>query len=230
MFSVHGVTGQTFRGTLEEFLAIPGLHGARHSRGVGREGEELGPELVPASRVRRRRRDGDEADDADPGPARSNPYHQAAQAYREMLRITPERGPVLHAFQLMSREVFTLRPDESVDQAWRALTGRGFGQAPVLDGSSRLVGQVSVRDLLTVINVDQGQVRDVLPQTVADLMLSPVVSADPVADIRRVARVLLEQRLAGMPVVSDRGELVGIITRSDILGALVNDPPLSLWA
>lgn len=222
MFSVHGVTGQTFRGTLEEFLVIPGLHAARRSRGVGREGEELGPELV----LPRRRRDGNE----EPDPIRSNPYQQAAQAYKQMLRIDPERGPVLHAFQLMSREVFTLRPDEGVDRAWQALTGRGFGQAPVVDGAARLVGQVSVQDLLTVINVDQGRLRDVLPQTVADLMVSPVVSADPVADIRRVARVLLEQRLAGMPVVSDRGELVGIITRSDILGALVNDPPLSLWA
>lgn len=226
MFSVYGVTGQTFRGTLEEFLAIPGLHGARRSRGVGREGEELGPEL----RVQRRHREGDEADQGYPGSTHANPYHQAAQAYRQMIRIAPERGPVLHAFQLMSREVFTLRPDESVDRAWQDLVVRGYGQAPVVDGAARLVGQVSVQDLLTVINVDQGRVRDVLPQTVSDLMVSPVVSADPVTDVRRVARVLLEQGLRGMPVVSDRGELVGIITRSDILGALVNDPPLSLWA
>jgi len=219
MFSVHGVTGQTFRGTLEEFLAIPALRRARSSRGLGREGEELGPEL----RLRERHEDLT-------GAEQVVAYDSAARAYRQMLAAGTDRGPVTHVFQLMSREVFTLRPDESVDQAWRTLTGRGFGQAPVVDASSQLVGQVSVQDLLTVINVDQGQVRDVLPQTVADLMVSPVVSADPVADIRRVARVLLEQRLAGMPVVSDRGELVGIITRSDILGALVNDLPLSLWA
>ncbi|MEW6678063.1 MAG: CBS domain-containing protein [Pseudomonadota bacterium] len=227
MFSVHGVTGQTFRGTLEEFLAIPGLQRARHSRGVGREGEELGPEL----RLRRRQEQGrGDAGVAAGGRHGSAAYGQAAQAYRQMLALGPERGPVLHVFQLMSREVFTLHPDEGVERAWQALVGRGYGQAPVLDGVSRLVGQVSVEDLLTVINVDQGQVRDVMPQTVADLMVSPVVSADPVADIRRVARVLLEQHLGGMPVVSDRGELVGIITRSDILRALVNDPPLSLWA
>jgi CBS domain-containing protein len=73
-------------------------------------------------------------------------------------------------------------------------------------------------------------VRDILSHSVADVMTSPVVSADPVTDIRRAARVLLDYQLSGLPVVNEQEELVGILTRSDILRALVNDPPLSLWA
>jgi CBS domain-containing protein len=92
------------------------------------------------------------------------------------------------------------------------------------------VGLVSVQDLLTVINVEADTVRDILSRTVADVMTSPVVSTDPITDIRRVARVLLDYKLSGLPVVSEQAELVGIVTRSDILRALVNDPPLSLWA
>jgi CBS-domain-containing membrane protein len=42
--------------------------------------------------------------------------------------------------------------------------------------------------------------------------------------------MLLDHHLHGMQVMSERHELAGIITRSDILRALVNDPPLSLWA
>ncbi|NWG87251.1 MAG: CBS domain-containing protein [Hydrogenophilaceae bacterium] len=214
MFSVYGVTGQTFRGTLEEFLAVPRLHAGRDSRGIAREGEELGPEMVRPGR---------------PGPE-AEPYRQAAQAYRRMLHVTTDRGPVLHAYQLMSRDVLTLRPETTVEAAWNELFGAGLGQAPVLDKTHRIIGIVTAKDLLTAINLEDGKVRDVLPQTVADIMTSPVVSADPVSDIRRVARVLLEHHLPGMPVVNERHELVGIITRSDILRALVNDPPLSLWA
>ena len=214
MFSVYGVTGQSFRGSLERLIAVPGLSAARNSRGIDQEGEELGPEL----RVFRR-------DNHEEGE-----YHQAAQAYRQMLRVSTEREPILHTYQLMSRDVLTLRPDATVEEAWRQLAARGIGQAPVLDKTLRLVGLVSVQDLLTVINVEDGQVRDILSHSVADVMTSPVVSADPVTDIRRAARVLLDYRLSGLPVVNEQEELVGILSRSDILRALVNDPPLSLWA
>jgi acetoin utilization protein AcuB len=214
MFSVYGVTGQSFRGSLEKLVAIPGLSAARRLRGIDQDGEELGPEL------RVFQRDNNE----------EGQYHQAAQAYRQMLRVSTERAPILHTYQLMSRDVMTLRPDATVEEAWRQLAARGIGQAPVLDKTLRLVGLVSVQDLLTVINVKDGQVRDILSHSVADVMTSPVVSADPVTDIRRAARVLLDYRLSGLPVVNEREELVGILTRSDILRALVNDPPLSLWA
>ena len=214
MFSVYGVTGQSFRGSLEKLIAVPGLSAARRSRGIDQEGEELGPEM----RVFRRE------------SQEEGQYHQAAQAYREMLRVSTERAPILHAFQLMSRDVLTLRPDATVEEAWRQLAARGIGQAPVLDKTLRLVGLVSVQDLLTVINVEDGKVRDILSHSVADVMTSPVVSADPITDIRRVARVLLDYQLSGLPVVNEREELVGILSRSDILRALVNDPPLSLWA
>lgn len=212
MFSVYGVTGQTFRGSLEEFLAVPRLAAGRAARGIAREGEELGTEKLAVRRQEAER------------------YKQAAQAYREMLKVSQERGPVLHAYQLMSRDVFTLRPEMSVEAAWHTLAERDLGQAPVLDKGYRLVGMVTLHDLLKAINIEDGQVRDVLSQTVGEVMTTPVISTEPVSEVRRVARVLLESHLPGLPVVSEQGELVGIITRSDLLQALVNDPPLSLWA
>lgn len=212
MFSVYGVTGQTFRGSLEEFLRVSRVYGGRSARGIAREGEELGPEMVAAREQTAAR------------------YQQAARAYRDMLQGNLERGPVLHAYQLMTRDVLTLRPEMSVEAAWNALAERGVGQAPVLDKGRCLIGMVTAHDLLKAINIEDGQVRDVLSLSVADLMTTPVVSTDPVSEIRRVARVLLESHMPGLPVVSEQGELVGIITRSDLLRALVNDPSLSLWA
>jgi len=48
-------------------------------------------------------------------------------------------------------------------------------------------------------------------------------------DIRRVARVLLDIGLPGLPVVNDAGQVIGFVSRSDILRAVVADPPLDLW-
>ena len=93
-----------------------------------------------------------------------------------------------------------------------------------------LVGIVSERDLLTTLNIDDGEVRDVLRKRVRDVMTSPVVAATPLTDIRRIARVMLDRQVDGVPVVSDSGALLGFISRSDILQAVVTDPPLSVWS
>ena len=100
----------------------------------------------------------------------------------------------------------------------------------MLDRTHQLVGIVSERDLLTALNVDGGALRDVLARSVAQVMATPVVSAEPVTEIRRIARVLLDTGLSAVPVVNPVGELVGIVSRSDILRAVIGDPPLSLWA
>jgi CBS domain-containing protein len=213
MFSVYGVTGLAYRGPLESLGGVSGLSAARHARGIAQEGEELGPEL----RVR-----------SGSGDARL-PDREAAEAYRRMLGREQQREPILHAWQVMSRDVLTLSPDVGVERAWEVLSRSRYGQAPVLDAGVRLVGLVSVGDLLTALNIDDGTVRDTLARTVADVMTSPVVSADPVSDVRRVARVLLNYHLPGLPVVNESGDLAGIISRGDLLRALVNDPPLSLW-
>jgi CBS domain-containing protein len=60
-------------------------------------------------------------------------------------------------------------------------------------------------------------------------MSTPVVSADPITDIRRIANVMLTHGVDGVPIVSGDGVLLGFISRSDVLRAVVTDPPLSLW-
>jgi CBS domain-containing protein len=214
MFSVHGVTGQTFRGTLEQLATVPGITGARASRGIALQGEELGAEIP---RVSRR-----------PGSAAST-YEAAARAYRDMLRVEPERGPLYHAYQIMSRDMLSLAAWTPVDQAWQLLAERRLRQAPVLDDNEQLVGLITREDLLTALNLEAGQPRDVLDRSVAQVMASPVVSADPVTDIRRIARVMLDFGQVAVPVVNEAGLLVGLVSRGDILRAVTAEPPLSLW-
>jgi CBS domain-containing protein len=60
-------------------------------------------------------------------------------------------------------------------------------------------------------------------------MSTPVPCVAPDTDIRRVARVLLDTDLPGLPVVDDEGVVTGFVSRSDILRAVVTDPPLDLW-
>jgi len=214
MFSIYGITGQTFRGTLERMLQVPGVRPALHVRAINREGEEIGVEAV-APRPR----------EAALAPGQEH----AVEAYRSMLPGELERGPLYHASQVMHAPVVTARADDPVVQVWNLLAEYGIRQVPILDPAHRLVGILNDRDLLTVLNIEEGQVRDVLAKTAADVMRTPVIAADPVTDIRRIARVMLEYRQSGVPVLDDSGSLIGFISQGDILRAVVTEPPLSLW-
>lgn len=166
MFSIHGVTGQTFRGTLEHLVQVPGAFAARHARGIQREGEELGAEFE----LVRRRVEDQAKQDADPR------YARAAAAYIQALHPDGQREPVRHAYQVMSRSVLTLRARDTVEAAWRGLVARGVRQAPALEPSRGLVGLVSERELLTVIDLEGKTPTGGLHRPVREVMTSPVAA------------------------------------------------------
>lgn len=112
---------------------------------------------------------------------------------------------------------------------------QGVGQAPVTGPRGELVGLLTRAELLSLEHLPQPDAsalvwRALLMQPVASVMLSPVPAVDEETDIRRVARVLLDTHLPGLPVVADDGRVDGFISRSDILRAVVHDPPLDLWS
>ena len=222
MFAVYGLSGPIYQGPLEDLGPLPPI--AR--RGLATPIRRIGEETARRRLVRR-----EIAGAAGPSEAvAASPGEQVVHAYQEMLPQSLERGPLYHANQIMQTEVVTVHADDDVARAWRLLVEHQIHQAPVLDGANHLVGIVSDRNLLTSLNVDAGEVRDVLSRRVADVMSTPVVAATPTTDIRRIAQVMLERIVAGVPIVSESGTLLGFISRSDILQAVVTDPPLSVWS
>jgi acetoin utilization protein AcuB len=146
-----------------------------------------------------------------------------------MLPRDLERGPLYHAGQIMQTTVVSIGAADSVTSAWRTLRKHAVHQAPVLDDAGHLVGIVSERDLLTAINIDEGRVIESLDRQVSEVMTTPVVATAAVTDIRRIAAVMIEQAVDGVPIINETGRLLGFISRGDILRAVITDPPLSLW-
>lgn len=226
MFYVYGVSGQSFRGSMEQLRQIErvGASARAHAiKSIGRDG--IDPALLlPASLVETV---------PVPAPASDEAHRSALAAYTQTEKVVPQRQAVKRVDQLMSRTVITIAETATALQAWQTLIQHGVGQAPVVNQDSILVGLVSRADLLRPEHlpiVGNVQVwRTLLAQSVADLMRTPVPSAAPDADIRRVASVLLDHGLSGLAVVDEQGLVTGFISRSDILRAMVTEPPLDLW-
>ena len=63
----------------------------------------------------------------------------------------------------------------------------------------------------------------------ARVMSSRVLSATPATEIREIAHVMLDEQVRGIPILDSSRHLVGILTTSDILRAIVHRSPLELW-
>ena len=214
MFAIYGISGPIFQGTLENLSRLQPVVRRAPTTPIRRIGAEVEADVLAGKSI----------------PAATNSTNaEAIKAYQAVLPQELERGPLYHADQIMQRQVITVNASDDVARAWRVLVEHQIHQAPVLDATGRLVGIVGERDLLTTFNIDDGQLRDVLFKRVSDVMSTPVVAAAPITDIRRIARVMLDRQVDGVPVVNDSGALLGFISRSDILKAVITDPPLSIW-
>lgn len=56
-------------------------------------------------------------------------------------------------------------------------------------------------------------------RTVEDVMTAAVVAVDPIAPYKEVARLLAENRISGLPVLSEGWQVVGVISEADLLAA-----------
>jgi len=156
-------------------------------------------------------------------------------AYEQASKTFVPRHPLTLVRDIMNPGAMTLRDDATVASAWSMLAEHHLGQAPVVDAQGALVGLLSRADLMRSDRLPGPQThalvwQSFLLQSVQDIMWTPVPSVAPETDIRRVARVLLDTGLPGLPVVDEQGALVAFVSRTDILRAVVSDPPLDLWS
>jgi CBS-domain-containing membrane protein len=157
---------------------------------------------------------------------------EAALAYGSSTPVGARRQPLSCVADVMHTPALTVSAEATLRDAWQWLAMHGFGQAPVLDRSGLLVGLVGRAELMPPVSPHApGALAEVhrLARPVAEVMWTPVPSAAPGTDLRRVAALLLDTGLPGVPVTSEAGHVLGFVSRSDLLRALANDPPLDLW-
>lgn len=115
----------------------------------------------------------------------------------------------------------TVRPDSDPMAAQTLLRYGKFGRLPVVDQDGKLVGIVTASDLELFFS--RAPSPGVLKRQfrVDQVMKSPVMTVSPDYPLEEAARLMLKHKVGGLPVVED-GDLVGIITVSDVFAQLVD--------
>jgi CBS domain-containing protein len=150
------------------------------------------------------------------------------------------------AAEVMDRDAHSVKPDDDARKAIELLADRDLGALPVVDDDGKVVGIVSESDL--VLSEDEADLH--LPHFL-NLMggvvflgsmkgfehrlekafatkVSELMTPDPIVvrtddDVHEVGRVIAEKHHNHLPVVDGEGRLAGVITRADVLAALVSE-------
>jgi CBS domain-containing protein len=130
----------------------------------------------------------------------SRPAHRPSFGGAEALH-----GAAATARDVMVTSVISVSPDTSVDEAARLLTFHDISGLPVCD-AGRVAGVVSEADLIGKSG-----------ETVRAVMTTPAVTVEESTSLEQVAEKLTQQRIRRVPVVDAGGNLVGVVSRRDVL-------------
>jgi acetoin utilization protein AcuB len=126
----------------------------------------------------------------------------------------------------MTRQVMTVAPHTTLRSAHQIMKDNHIRRLPVLD-EGRLVGIITIGDVREASPSDATslsiwELNYLWAQlTVEKVMTSRVITVGPDTPILDAAELMLEHKVSGLPVVDDKGKLVGILTESDIFKMLV---------
>ncbi len=126
----------------------------------------------------------------------------------------------------MTKDVMTVASKTTLPEAHRIMKERKIRRLPIVDQQGRLVGIVTRGDVREASPSDATslsiyEVHYLLAQlTVDSIMTKDPVTVTPDTPIKDAARIMLEKKISGLPVLQD-GHVVGIITESDIFEGLI---------
>lgn len=202
MFAIYDITGRTFRDSLERLYRVKQVNSINSSKGRSASQQDAISTLLPGAVVK---------------------------AYKDAL---PKRASstIVHADQIMSTPVLTTLVSTPPESCWELLNNNGVGQVPVIGETGVLAGIIAKHDLFKAMVIDGDTIVRKAEKPLAQIMSPQVVTADPVSDIRRIAQVLDDYHFNSLPITDYNDQLVGMVTRTDIIRAVARHPSLSLWA
>lgn len=127
----------------------------------------------------------------------------------------------------MTKNPMTVTADTKVDEVAHLVKKHNFRRLPVVD-DGELVGFLSDSDLMRVApspatTLSRYEINSLLAKIcVRDIMKKDVVSVNVDATIEEAALIMYKNKIGGMPVVSNMGAVVGVITETDIFKTFVD--------
>jgi len=126
------------------------------------------------------------------------------------------KGAVMKTAAAMTRDVVVVPPEMLARAARKIMERSRIRHLPVVK-QGRLVGILSDRDLMRFETDDL----DEIPTLVGEAMTAAPITCSTSTTVSRAAQIMIEHKIDSLPVVDPSGNLVGLVTSSDLLHLLV---------
>ncbi|MBM3708955.1 MAG: CBS domain-containing protein [Actinobacteria bacterium] len=148
----------------------------------------------------------------------------------------------LTARDIMTEKVITINKDDSIEKLSEILLKNKISGVPVMDENGRVAGIVTEADIiikdtelhfpryfklldgiiyLESLNRFRDNLKKHLAIKVEDIMTKKVRTVTADTPVSRIAEIMLDSRINRLPVMNESGELVGIVTRADIVKSMI---------
>lgn len=125
---------------------------------------------------------------------------------------------------MSTKQLLVCSSDDEADDVWHRMKERAFAACPVVS-KGKMVGIVTLQTfldsgaMLPTFEAKKGRFQS--PPRILTVMRTPVLSLKPDDTLGDAVKLMLEKDFGRVPVVDDKGRLVGIVDREDVLEALI---------
>lgn len=128
------------------------------------------------------------------------------------------------AKDVMTRQVVTLSPDDSLENIEKGMKRFRFRHLPVVDGDGKLLGIVTHRDLLaassSILSAESGKRNELIEKNgrVEMIMRRDVLTVSEGESLVRIADLMTNAKIGSVVVVDADDKVLGIVTEADFVG------------
>jgi CBS domain-containing protein len=139
--------------------------------------------------------------------------------------------------EVMERLVVSVSPQTTYEEAAKIMHRHGFSGLPVVDSTGKLVGILSEKDLFRALyphyedyarkteefphgDAEAEQIEEVRKNSISSYMTKGVLSVEADAPLMKAGGMMLARGIHRLPV-TENGQMIGIVTREQIYGAIL---------
>lgn len=214
MFAIYNNRGLSFRSTIDNLYNLSSIDSIARVRNNIEEGLPKDHSLKNKKKLYRS----------------AIQVEEAETAYRKIANIDTKEQ-VFHVKDIMTKDVISLFEEDTIQMAYELMEEKEIRQIPVLNkNTNQILGMVFQNTILGLIIKDIEFAQMTIKKPLSSVDFGEVITADPITDIRRVSKVMVDFSLSAIPVVDQNDKLQGIVSRANVLNAVANTPPLQIWS